>query len=113
MSKLKSPREKKDASLAKDRRNVYGENDKASRKRIPKAKQEAHQNLRRSARQPLQNITTALPEDVLTNAESLTRESEIRAKRKGFRKQQDAPLASILKARRAGEPRYRAEIVLK
>jgi hypothetical protein len=35
MSRLKSPQQKKLASLALDRRNVYGENDKASRKLIP------------------------------------------------------------------------------
>jgi hypothetical protein len=38
MRRRLSPQEKKRMSLDKDRRNVYGENDKASRKNIPRAK---------------------------------------------------------------------------
>ena len=34
--KRKSPQEKKALSYAKDRRNTYGENDKSSRKNIPR-----------------------------------------------------------------------------
>ncbi len=36
--KTLTPRQKKDLSLQKDRRNDYGENDKASRKAVPRFK---------------------------------------------------------------------------
>ena len=46
--KQRSPQEKKALSYAKDRRNAYGENDKASRKLIPLRKeQESRQNRRK------------------------------------------------------------------
>lgn len=38
MTRRRSPQEKKRLSYAKDRRNRYGENDKSSRKNIPRAK---------------------------------------------------------------------------
>ena len=102
MSKFKTPREKKLASLALDSRNVYGENDKASRKRIPRAKQESHQALRRAAKQPLQNIDSSLEEDDLDRANAAVKESEIHGKRKSFRKKPDAPLGAILEYKTTG-----------
>ena len=42
-----TPQEKKVLSYAKDCRNVYGENDKSSRKAIPRRKQQQRQNERR------------------------------------------------------------------
>ncbi|WP_194828528.1 hypothetical protein [Nocardia sp. XZ_19_231] len=38
MVRRRSPQEKKSLSYAKDRRNGYGENDKSSRKNIPRNK---------------------------------------------------------------------------
>ena len=43
------PAEKKALSYAKDRRNCYGQNDKASRKRIPASKAAGHRSHRRRA----------------------------------------------------------------
>ncbi|MGC2617441.1 MAG: hypothetical protein WA414_00280 [Acidobacteriaceae bacterium] len=49
MSRLKSPQEKKTASLDLDRRNAYGENAKASRKGIPRSKKRSHSAERQAA----------------------------------------------------------------
>jgi len=38
-------------SLERDRRNNYGENDKASRKNIPRSKARSHREVRRTAKQ--------------------------------------------------------------
>jgi hypothetical protein len=46
----RSPQEKKKLSYERDRVNVYGQNDKASRKRIPKFKAATKRALRRGAR---------------------------------------------------------------
>jgi hypothetical protein len=103
VSKLKTPRVKKLASLALDNRNVYGENDKASRKGIPRSKQISHQAGRRSAKRPLHNLTSALGEDDLVQAESAVKENEIQAKRKGFKKRPDEPLGAILEYKKTGD----------
>jgi hypothetical protein len=100
MSTIKSPQDKKAASLAHDGRNVYGENDKASRKLIPKGKQLSHQAFRRQARQPLASISTALPEDQIVSAESAAVESEIRNRRTAFKKKPDVPLGHVLTEKR-------------
>ena len=103
MSKLKTPREKKLASLALDNRNVYGENDKASRRRIPLAKQEGHQTLRRAAKRPLHNVSAAASEDDLVSAESEVKVQEIKAKRKAFKKRPDEPLRALLEYKETGD----------
>jgi len=51
MSKIKSPIEKKRLSLARDRRNVFGESPHAARKSIPKRKAMEHQRERHAANQ--------------------------------------------------------------
>ena len=120
MSKLKSPQGKKIASLLHDGRNVYGENDKASRKLIPKAKQLSHQAFRRQARQPLASVSTALPEDQIVAAESAAIESEVRNRRKSFKKTPDRPLGYVLNSKETpyvppwfgGEPYQSIEEVL-
>jgi hypothetical protein len=103
VSKLKTPREKKLASLALDRRNVYGENDKASRKSIPLRKQMSHQAERRAAKQPLLTATPALGEDHLADVELQILNSDTRAKRRAFKKEPDEPLGEVLKHRRTGD----------
>jgi hypothetical protein len=103
MSKLKTPRDKKLASLVLDNRNVYGENDKASRKRIPLAKQESHQALRRAAKRPLQNLSATASEDDIVTAESEVKVQEIKAKRKSFKKRPDEPLGAILEYKKTGD----------
>jgi hypothetical protein len=102
VSKLKTPKEKKLASLAFDTRSVYGENDKASRKLIPRRKQEGHQALRRAARQPLQNIASGLGEDDLVGIEAEIKTKEIRGKRNEFKKTPDASLGALLEYKKTG-----------
>lgn len=99
MSKLKTPKQKKLASLALDRRNVYGENDKASRKLIPRGKQSSHQALRRAAKRPLLNAELVVNEDSAGQAEFEVQTALIQAKRKSFKKRPDAPLGAVLKAK--------------
>jgi hypothetical protein len=52
-----SPQEKKDLSYERDRRNVYGENDKASRKGIPRSKRTAAQAYRKRTKQLIGQLT--------------------------------------------------------
>ena len=101
MSKIKSPQQKKSASLALDRRNVYGENDKASRKLIPRRKQEANQELRRAANQPLRKIAGAVDEDASDQVEANIRTALIDKRRKTFKKSPDAPLGNFLVGRKS------------
>src|SRR5580698_10395362 len=49
----RSPQDKKALSYARDRRNVYGENDKSSRKNIPLARRRVHNANRHADRQQL------------------------------------------------------------
>jgi hypothetical protein len=97
MSKLKTPKQKKLASLALDRRNVFGENDKASRKGIPRSKQMSHQGLRRAAKRPLLKTELLGNEDSASRAEFDVKSALIQSKRKSFKKRPDAPLGAILK----------------
>jgi hypothetical protein len=97
MSKLKTPKQKKLASLALDRRNVYGENDKASRKLIPAGKQMSHQGLRREAKRPLLKAELLADEDSANRAEFDVQSALTQSKRKGFKKRPDAPLGAVLK----------------
>ena len=52
----RTPQNKKQLSYAKDRRNTYGENDKASRKNIPLSKARESRDNRRKAKQLASNI---------------------------------------------------------
>jgi len=49
----RTPQEKKSLSLTRDRRNTYGNNDKAARKAIPRFKAATHRGLRRSVKTEL------------------------------------------------------------
>ncbi|HKR28315.1 MAG TPA: hypothetical protein VJS11_12705 [Acidobacteriaceae bacterium] len=102
MSKVKTPQEKKKDSLNRDRRNNYGENDKASRKSIPRSKQMSHQAERRAAKQPLANVAGEVEEERATNAEQESHAQSIRQKRSGFRKSPDVPLRDVLQHKRTG-----------
>ena len=96
MSKIKSPPEKKRLRLALDRRNVYGENDKASRKLIPKGKQRNHMAERRSANAALFRVKGIPDEDVAVGSEIRTKEATIQVKRSGFKKRPDLSLGTVL-----------------
>ncbi len=97
MSKIKSPQEKKRLSLALDRRNVYGENDKASRKLIPKGKQRNHMRERRSANASLFKAKGKPDEHMAVASEIKAKEATIYIKRAGFKKRPDLALGTVLK----------------
>ena len=76
MSRIKSPQDKKNASLERDRRNTYGENAKSSRKNIPKSKQLSHQAERSAAKAPLVSLKENVEEDALLLRRSSRSESK-------------------------------------
>ncbi len=55
-----TPQEKKALSLKKDRRNTYGNNDKAARKAIPRAKALANRAVRRADTFAMVDLTAAV-----------------------------------------------------
>lgn len=88
----KSPQEKKALSLSKDRRNTYGENDKASRKGIPLAKSRVNRANRHLDRQLLGAATGSADP-----AAGAAVEDGVKGRRRKFwRKEPDQPLAEVL-----------------
>jgi hypothetical protein len=106
MSAVKDQTEKKRLSIELDRRNTYGENDKAGRKSIPRAKQRQHKNERRSAAQALKPVSGNISEDEIVGAELLAKVKVTVSKRKGFKKKPDEPLGVVLAKRKAGQPKW-------
>jgi|SRR5579884_1863120 hypothetical protein len=100
MSTVRNPREKKRLSLERDRRNTYGENDKSSRKNIPRAKQRRHMDERRTVAQALSNLKGTVYEDDALQVEVLTRTRTIDSRRRGFKKCPDTPLKDFLARKR-------------
>ncbi|HET9157149.1 MAG TPA: hypothetical protein VFN91_10815 [Myxococcaceae bacterium] len=94
MSKLRTPQEKKRASLTKDRRNDYGENAKASRKNIPRSKARAERAYRRGVHEALRAAAAPLDEASLNVSEKQIAEARLRL---GFRKSPDIPLAEHIR----------------
>ena len=97
MSKVKSPAEKKRLSLARDRRNVFGESPHAARRNIPKRKAMERQRERHAANQALGKVRGRSSDEAL---ESIEGEVAARAKSKrlaGFKKMPDQPLAQVIK----------------
>ncbi|MFI6173467.1 hypothetical protein ACIBCN_42280 [Nocardia sp. NPDC051052] len=91
----RSPQEKKQLSYAKDRRNSYGENDKASRKNLPRSRARAHRANRHRAHQDLQGAAGLLDVEVSDAADV-----RLRGRRpKAFVKHPDVPLAVHLRWR--------------
>jgi len=97
MRRPKTPQEKKRLSLEKDRRNSYGENDKASRKNIPRAKSRVNRANRRGDTVALTGAIGEPDETIETDAEDAVEGR----RRKVWRKWPDRPLGLIL-ARRSG-----------
>jgi hypothetical protein len=97
MSRLKNPQQKKLASLALDRRNVFGDNDKATRKSIPRGKQSSQQALRSAAKRPLLNTELLVDEDSANHVEFEVQSAVLHGKRKIFKKEPDAPLGAVIK----------------
>jgi|SRR5271155_83878 len=100
MNRSKTPQEKKELSLKKDRRNVYGENDKSSRKNIPASKQRSHRAERRIPKEPLLALKGQVSEDAASAAESAVKDRIIAKKRVSFTKEPDAPLGVVLDRKR-------------
>ena len=99
MSKTKTPQDKKQQSYELDRRNMYGENQKSSRKNIPRSKQLSHQDERRSVRQVLLSAQGGVTSEVADEAQSQVLIKGRMKKLRGFRKSPDSPLGEVVKRR--------------
>ncbi len=98
--KILSPQQKKCKSYQKDCRNCYGENDKASRKNIPRSKQRGHRQERRVASNILNNLNKAC-DDVLLEETVDKFKDKVKAKcLNRFKKCSDVPLGKMLEWRR-------------
>jgi hypothetical protein len=107
VSKVKTPQDKKRLSYEHDRRNTYGENQKSSRKNIPRSKQLSHQDERRAVRQALIPAQGDVRDEVADEAQSdVLRTGRIK-KLSAFRKSPDRPLGEVVARRlrrRRSEP---------
>jgi hypothetical protein len=88
-----NPQHKKRLSYAKDRRNTYGENSKASRKNLPKKRARTHRAYRHAVRQELASKATEISPAAADALE--TRVKEVR--REQFKKSADKPLGLVVK----------------
>ena len=91
--KPRSPQEKKALSYANDRRNTFGENDKASRKAIPARKAGENRKVRRKARQSV-GVLDHADEVAAEVVESSLRHDLERVG--GWKKSPDAPLSDYI-----------------
>jgi hypothetical protein len=104
MPERRLPQEKKQLSLDHDRRNDYHENNKASRKNIPKSKAQGQRRIRRTVNDKLprglEDVTTVDADAVDDRAKEVARKMSL----KRFRKLPDVPLREVLakKGKRAG-----------
>jgi hypothetical protein len=89
----KTPQQKKALSYSKDRRNVFGENDKASRKAIPARKAGESRKVRRKATQALDAVVH-LDDEAADLLESSLRHDVERVG--GWKKTPDASLSEYL-----------------
>lgn len=105
MSRVKVPTEKKRISLAKDRRNVYGESPTPSRKNISRGKQRSHMEERRAANEELRSLKGLTDEVGADGTEARARARVLALERSSFKKTPDAPLGKALaiKSRRRAE----------
>jgi len=101
MSRVKEPREKKRLSLERDRRNTFRENDKASRKAIPRRKQLSRMRIRRTANQALAMIKGDVDESRAMEAEALVKTKSIVLRRTGFEKTPDRPLGIVIEEQKS------------
>lgn len=103
MSRRKTPQEKKRLSYVKDHRNVYGANDKASRKNLPRTRARVHRANRHRAHQTLLAATSSVD---AVRADSV--EEKLSGQRpRTFRKAPDLALGEHLQrrlTRRAAQP---------
>jgi len=95
MSKRKSPQDKKRESYLHDRRNTYGENDKASRKNIPLRKRKVN----RADRRIVVTDLTELAKSAGAMSQDLDDLDLSPRPRAWFKKKPDEPLGQVLKGR--------------
>jgi hypothetical protein len=93
----RSPQEKKALSYVRDRRNMYGENSKSSRKNIPLRKRLVNKANRHAAQQQLRQVNGAPAVERAEQAEDRL----CGAGRKTWRKRPDLPLRQALDLKRA------------
>lgn len=89
---MATPQDKKRLSYAKDRRNTFGENSKASRKGIPLAKARSIRSERHEQDHQLTLAVSAQDEDELVAVEMAVRSSKPRQ----WKKSPDQPLQEVL-----------------
>ena len=93
----RTPQQNQKLSLERDRRNVFGENDKSSRKNIAAGKQRQQQSARRNVNQALAlNVPHAIEPDSADQIQFSATTAIIVGERKRFRKRPDAALGSVL-----------------
>lgn len=92
---MKTPQEKKQLSYAKDRRNTFGENSKASRKGIPLTKARANRSERHAQDRLLSTAVVSEGVDQLTAVEVEVKSTKPRQ----WRKSPDKPLGEVLTRR--------------
>src|SRR5581483_768758 len=102
MSKVKSPAEKKRISLAKDRRNVYGECPTSSRKNIRRRKQLSHMELRRAAHEELRAVKGAATESDAEQTDARVKGRALSLSRVSVKRGRAAPLGEVIVRKRAG-----------
>lgn len=101
---IRSPQEKKALSLKKDRRNTYGNNQKAARKAIPLRKAIEHRQNRHKSNQALAQIDR-VDEATIDLTESSIRNDVHRTG--GWKKGADEPLGVVIeRAQLAREQRH-------
>lgn len=101
--KRRSPQEKKHLSYTRDRRNRYGENDKSSRKSIPRHKRIQQRASRHRQRQLLAAALGPLDEDAAALVQDRVTRRRHGERKDGWRKRPDEQLglhvAATLKRR--------------
>lgn len=97
MSKVKNPKEKKELSLKKDRRNTYGESPHAARKSIPQNKARQHREERHAANQILREAKYASADEQIAKVENNIKAKTKKKRLKGFKKYPDTPLGEVIK----------------
>lgn len=95
----KTPRQKKELSYRKDRRNAYGENDKSSRKSIRQNERVLHRSDRRREYQTLTEAHGAAIADETEAAELKLAATRPRQSPQQWRKWPDQPLGDHIESR--------------
>ena len=107
MSKVKSPQDKKSLNLKHDRRNAYGENDKASRKNIPLAKRRSNRAERRGVESLAAALTTVSSDDACAELEGKIKTQAKAQHARGFKKVPDISLGAQLEQKAVRSRRAR------